>query len=569
MRRPITVLLAACLVAAATASMASAQSPSPPPYPEGTGVTFEPAGPSVWRAIEPDWDCDAEYPRQPFYGDADVASDGSVWFLDRLRGVRRLGSCPILGPQGSFSTRDQALGPDGTLWVLNEDRLWSWDGTDWLVHLEGFNQPGRSSYVEGGGYSYSIDCEAGPCYLSVDVAPDGRIWLSGNTVSTFDGTEWTDYMGDPSLGSVIGFGPDGSAWVQGFGGLFVIQPSGGALIRPPTAEGSAHSASDIASGLAASFPTDVGWPREVETWSGPEWIARLDPVMHSDANVIRATEALVAAADATLDDLTITTVLLEPNPGNFASIAAVHIPGARALDLLDPVIPVIAAHIAEPRISWRRVGERWVARVFDDAMPGVYPVTFYPAGDTVWVFQADLSLVERVVAELPSQEELVGPEVPLSNRVEVPEAGMAVTFPDGWTVKTEGADLGFIVVAGPERFGTDVRMQPIAVAEPPGQEPGGLPDACTLVQYRPIALTADEFMSKLYGQAEGIGIESLGRDLSFVLLDPHNALTERTHGQYAKAGDDAIALLWCWGQAPHEYLWRSIAESIEFLPAEE
>ncbi len=568
MRRPIIVLLAACLVAAATASMASAQSPEPPPYPEGTGVTFEPAGPSVWRAIEPAWDCDAEYPRQPFYDGAEVASDGSVWFLDRLRGIRQLGSCPIVEPKLAFSIRDQALGPDGTLWVLNEDRLWSWDGTDWLVHLEGFNQPGRSSYAEDGGYEYSVDCEAGPCYFSVDVAPDGRVWLSGNLVSAFDGTAWTDYTYDSSYESIIGFGPDGSVWVQG-DGVLVIQPSGGALTGPPTAEGPVLSASDVTSGLAASFPTSVGWPREVETWSGPEWLARLDPVMHRDANVIRATEALVAAADATLDDLTITTVLLEPSPGNFASIAAVHIPGARTLDLLDPVIPVMAAHIADPRISWRRVGERWIARVFDDAMPGVYPVTFYPAGDTVWVFQADLPLVERIVAELPSHDELVGPEVPLNNRIEIPEAGIAASFPDDWTVKTDDADLGFIVVAGPERFGSDVRMQPIAVAEPPGQEPDALPDACTLVLYRPIALTTDEFMAEIYGQAESIWVESAGRDLSFVLLDSQDTLGERTHGQYARAGEDAIAFLWCWGQVPREHQWRAIAESIEFLSAEE
>jgi len=155
--RASVVFVATCLVLGVTVSV-TAQSPEPPPYPEGAGVTFEPAGPSVWRAVEPEWDCDAAYPRRPFYEGAEVAPDGSIWFLDHQRGIRELGSCPIVEPKLTFGTRDQALGPDGTLWVLNDDRLWSWDGRDWLVHLEGFNQPGRVGDTDGGGYSYSTEC---------------------------------------------------------------------------------------------------------------------------------------------------------------------------------------------------------------------------------------------------------------------------------------------------------------------------------------------------------------------------------------------------------------------------
>ena len=116
MYRASIVFTAVCLVLSVAAPVA-AQSPEPPPYPDGAGVTFEPAGPSVWRAVEPEWDCDAAYPRRPFHDGAEVASDGRVWFLDRLRGIRELGSCPIVEPKPSFGTRDQALGPDGTLWL--------------------------------------------------------------------------------------------------------------------------------------------------------------------------------------------------------------------------------------------------------------------------------------------------------------------------------------------------------------------------------------------------------------------------------------------------------------------
>ena len=38
---------------------------------------------------------------------------------------------------------------------------------------------------------------------------------------------------------------------------------------------------------------------------------------------------------------------------------------------------------------------------------------------------------------------------------------------------------------------------------------------------------------------------------------------------YAIDGDDAVAVLWCTGTISHRGNWRSIAESLEFLPAAE
>jgi len=332
------------------------------------------------------------------------------------------------------------------------------------------------------------------------------------------------------------------------------------------------STASLDSDLAELFPISVnGRLLEVASWSGPEWVARLDPQDRDGAAAIRKTEALVASTGKTLEDLMVATALFEPSPGNYATIAAMRVPGSQALQLIDPVIDVMVGVIS-PETVWRSIADRWVIVVRDAAVPGMYPVTVYPSGDTVWVMQAERQFVEALLMALPPQAPLRGPVGDLE-RVEVPEFGLAVSFPTDWTIRTisEDPDLGFLVISGPERFGPDVRMQPILHAEPKGQEPetGSLPDACTLVLYRPITLTPDEFMGEFYGQAEDISVESLHERLSRVRFGPGPFTSERLHGQYAIGGDDAIAFLWCSAVEPPYDHWLSIAESFEFLPEDE
>jgi hypothetical protein len=212
MRRVFTV---AVMIGLALLASAVAVGQSPPPYPGASSITFELVGPWRWHAVEPDWDCPS--PRRPFYGGAEVAPDGTVWFIDR-GGIRELGACPILERDWATLTRDHAFAPDGTLWVLDEDRLMWWDGDDWVIEAEDrFNQPGSSGR------------DPAPCVIFVDVAPDGTVWLSGTILSAFDGNEWTDYMEDRTGVLLVGFGPDGGVWVHQLsegedGGFQLIQP---------------------------------------------------------------------------------------------------------------------------------------------------------------------------------------------------------------------------------------------------------------------------------------------------------------------------------------------------------
>jgi len=407
MRRLTMAVLAVSLLCSTAATTANSQSseatPEPPAYPGGD-VEFEPVAPSVWRVDEPAWDCGKAYPRQPYFDGAAVAADGRLWFLDRLRGIRELGSCPIVGPKPAFGPRDQALGPDGTLWLLNDDRLWSLDEGGWRVRLEGFNRPGRVGDPVGS-HSYSTDCsETSPCYFSVDVAPDGTVWLAGSALTAFDGTDTRHYLSGRGGIIIVGIGPDGTVWARQDGALYAVARADPTTKTTTTGLPSPAPVPTLAGGEHVSILRALdGVTGDVGTWTGGRWLDRLDPVMYQDAEVIRAFEALVDVAGARLDDVTITTALVERTPDNYASVAALRIPAAEMFDLLEPSITAMAPQIERPAASWDRVHDRSVMRVTDLAMPGAYPVTFYPTADSLWVVQADRSLVATILADLPQQ----------------------------------------------------------------------------------------------------------------------------------------------------------------------
>ncbi len=57
--------------------------------------------------------------------------------------------------------------------------------------------------------------------MALDVAPDGTVWLWADIVSAHDGVAWTHY---PEAELLLGFGPEGVAWVAGRDGRYVIRP---------------------------------------------------------------------------------------------------------------------------------------------------------------------------------------------------------------------------------------------------------------------------------------------------------------------------------------------------------
>jgi hypothetical protein len=159
-------------------------------------------------------------------------------------------------------------------------------------------------------------------------------------------------------------------------------------------------------------------------------------------------------------------------------------------------------------------------------------------------------------------------------RVEVPEAGLAVTLPQAWVGESSEDELDFILLAPPERFGPEVELQRILVAKGPGQERDTF-TYCTLVRYAPIDITADEFLHEVFGQSDSLVIESLSEGLSRVLVNPwiDSRILDDPEtiyvDHYAIGADGAVAVLMCYGVASHRDDWLSIAESLESLPAEE
>jgi hypothetical protein len=163
---------------------------------------------------------------------------------------------------------------------------------------------------------------------------------------------------------------------------------------------------DVTTGFPASLG---GQPLEVQTFTGPEWLARVDPATEDGARVTERTQTLVAASGGSIDDLSVATALHEPSPGNHAAITAVRVTGATATDLVMPAIGLLLGDITDPALRLRNVSGRDVLRVTDAAVPGTYPRTVYAAGDTVWVVEAEGEPMAEILAALPPRE---GPPAP-------------------------------------------------------------------------------------------------------------------------------------------------------------
>lgn len=163
--------------------------------------------------------------------------------------------------------------------------------------------------------------------------------------------------------------------------------------------------------LAPQFPATLGGqPLEVQAFSGSEWLARVDPATEDGARVTERTQALVAAAGGSIDDLMVATALHEPSPGNHAAITAVRVAGASAADLVMPAIGLLLGDIADPALRLRQIGGKDVLRVTDAAVTGTYPRTVYAVADTVWVVEAEGEPLAEIVAALPERERPPAPD---------------------------------------------------------------------------------------------------------------------------------------------------------------
>jgi hypothetical protein len=171
-----------------------------------------------------------------------------------------------------------------------------------------------------------------------------------------------------------------------------------ALVLPVAAHAQDETGADLA------FPTTLDeQPLEVHTFTGPEYVAQFSGGEASDTTFIEGTEALVEGVGKTLDDLTVKSTLFEPSPGNHVVVVAFNIDGSEAREFAPDAIQLLLGDVVEPDLLLRPVAGKWVLRVVDAAMPGVYPRTVFVNEDTVWVIEGDEEYVWDALDQLPDR----------------------------------------------------------------------------------------------------------------------------------------------------------------------
>jgi hypothetical protein len=244
------------------------------------------------------------------------------------------------------------------------------------------------------------------------------------------------------------------------------------------------SAASTDSELAGLFPVSVGGqPVPVETWSGAQWVAGLDPDIPEEAAAIAATESLLAEVGSTLDEVEVASASVDLGQDGEVTIAAVRVPGSRAYDFIDAAVGALMPHAAEPAVGWGWAGDAWIAfYVRRDTSDDVLVIA-YPADDTVWVIDApareDTPMAVRtepIIEALPPQSGVIGPIVSLPQRVEAPALGIAASFPEGWAVETlpMTADEQAVIDRSTKRFGIEAEWigtaRAIGPVDPDGRD---------------------------------------------------------------------------------------------------
>lgn len=161
-------------------------------------------------------------------------------------------------------------------------------------------------------------------------------------------------------------------------------------------------------------------------------------------------------------------------------------------------------------------------------------------------------------------------------RIELPEAGIAVAFPDSWLLEARptSQSVGLASFLDPE---SRDMLVPVAAAAPAHRHHHCvIVDFAPLVQARPDWSTLDDvaagFESILGSDPRWIGLDSDIVDLpagpSGRILRDRAGESESVH-TYVFTRADAWFYLECVVHSSPSGDWRSIAESFEFLPDEE
>jgi len=344
------------------------------------------------------------------------------------------------------------------------------------------------------------------------------------------------------------------------------------------------SAASTDSDLAELFPVSVGGQSMVvETWSGGQWIARLDPKAPGEAAMIASMESLLAAGGTSLDDVEVASASVELGQDGEVAIAAVRVPGSRAYDLVDAAVGVLGPPATEPLVGWGWVGDAWIAYYIDRADPDDGPLIAYPAADIVWTIDAhaggDTPITEHVgpiVEALLPQPGVIGPIVALPQRVEAPALGVSASFPEDWAVETlpMTGDEQAVIDRSTRRFGIDAEWKGTIRAVGPVDP--GLREApmCHLIVFGETELTPTAWIDAVTEGNRCYLIDETPAGLVRARVQPGDCGRDWAPSQggiehFALGRGDEVVYLNCFSKEPPGERGSSIADTIEFLPREE
>ena len=156
--------------------------------------------------------------------------------------------------------------------------------------------------------------------------------------------------------------------------------------------------------LLALFPTQIAGQPVVEeplVVVGQELIADLDPGNEADARQLAAVEVVLETADATIEEVTSASVLVDLGGGAIALVGAFRIEGSDALATLSAYVDAYSLDVAEPVTEAAEIGGREVVLVNDSANPESGPAIFLASGDVTWIVVAPEAIREEVIESLP------------------------------------------------------------------------------------------------------------------------------------------------------------------------
>ena len=361
----------------------------------------------------------------------------------------------------------------------------------------------------------------------------------------------------------------------GIGSAAMAAPQGELVVIPSTASPDGA--------LAGLFPVSVGGqPVEVETWSGAQWVARLDPKVPKEAASIAATESLLVAASTSLDLIEVASASIDVGQDGEVTIAAVRVPGSRAYDFVDAAVGVLVPP-ATDAFGWGWAGNAWIAFYIDRADPDDDLLIAYPAADIVWIIDAHAARdtptavrVEPIVEALPPQPGPIGPIVALPQRVEAPALGISASFPEDWAVEIlpMTADEQAVIDRSTTRFGIDAEWKGTVRAVGPVDP--GLREApmCHLMVFGETELTPPAWIDAVTEGDRCYLIDETPAGLVRARIAPGDCGREWAPSQggiehFALGRGDEVVYLNCFSKEPPGERGSAIAETIEFLPVEE